>query len=72
MPMEGAGITPPMPTIPAMPSINAGAGAKLPVKSTVRNDVDLDLNMFRDPAFNPDQCMLFNVNLISGISKTEY
>ncbi|KAH0615106.1 uncharacterized protein H6S33_000742 [Morchella sextelata] len=54
LPVEGVGKLPPMPTIPAMPSINAGAGAKLPVKSTVRNDVDLDLNMFRDPAFNPD------------------
>lgn len=54
MAVEGIGEVPPMPAIPAMPSINAGAGAKLPVKSTVRNDVDLDLDMFRDPAFNSD------------------
>lgn len=68
MAVEGIGEVPPMPAIPAMPSINAGAGAKLPVKSTVRNDVDLDLDMFRDPAFNSDN---FVTTVLSNASDEE-
>lgn len=59
MAVESSGDAPVMPSIPSMPSmIAAGAGARLPVKQPERSGgVDLNLDTFRDPSFNPDQCM---------------
>jgi hypothetical protein len=50
---------PPMPMIPSMPSIPAGAGAKVPpsgAKSRTGPGPEVDISLFREPAFNPDQC----------------
>lgn len=49
---------PPMPPMPSMPSIPSGPGAKLPPVGGRRkgSGVDIDINVFKSPAFNPDQC----------------
>lgn len=59
MPGEPGGDAPAMPNLPSGPNmIAAGAGARLPVKQPERSDgVNLDLDTFRDPKFNPDTCM---------------
>ncbi|CAZ81660.1 unnamed protein product [Tuber melanosporum] len=56
MPSEPGANIPAMPNLPSGPNmIAAGAGARLPVKQPERSDgVNLDLDTFRDPNFNPD------------------
>jgi len=54
---------PPMPSIPDMPSIPAGAGARLPAQGSrdkTGPGLSIDISQFRNPTFNPDQCMFFS------------
>jgi len=54
---------PPMPSIPDMPSIPAGIGAKLPAQPRrgESKGPDIDLDQFRESAFDPEKCALDHI-----------